>query len=162
MFYYEMLVLLRPEVSQELFDEIKARITSCIEEQGGVLKTYDRWGKYLLAYEVQKCSYGVYTLVRFGVEKEFSNILLEKLKNLCQIKFNTNIMRHVFVSLGNKYNEEYCRPDSLEDAPRRDKSFDEKWSFSRKSENNLNNTFGETNVDLDVLEEDIVLNESDN
>lgn len=161
MIYYELLVLLKPDILQESYDEIKGRITSLIEENGGVLKTYDRWGKYLLAYEVQKFSYGIYVLVRFGIEKDASKSLLEKLKNLCQVKFNTTIMRNVIVSLGKNYNEDYCRPDSLEDAPRRDKSSDEKWNFSKRSENDLNSVIGESNLDLDSVD-DVIITESDN
>ena len=162
MFYYEMLMLLRPDISQDVFDDVKGKIELAITEENGSLKTYDRWGKYLLAYKVNKCEYGVYVLVRFGVSKEKTSLLLEKLKNICCLKFNLIVMRYVFVSLGKDYIEEYCRPDSLEDAPRRDKNFDEKWFSNPKRSNDDFSLSEDSGINLDILDNDIVINESAN
>ncbi len=129
MIKYEMLVLMRPDLVQEKQDEIQARIELTIKEEKGTLISYDKWGKYLLAYPIQKCTYGIYSLVRFSVEEEHPDSLLEKLKTVCAVRFSIFVMRHVIIRLALNAPTEYRRPDSLEEAPRRDKSYDSEGSW---------------------------------
>jgi ribosomal protein S6 len=139
--YYEMLVLLRPDIAQDVYDEIKAKIEQIIvQENVGEIKNYDKWGKYLLAYPVQKCAYGIYVFIRFGIENSKSKEVIEKIKGLCKVRFNNFIMRYVFINLGATISSTYCRPDSLEDAPRRDRQDDEGWSNSHNRRHNKNNS----------------------
>jgi small subunit ribosomal protein S6 len=136
MIYYEMLILLTPDISPDNYDLVKEKISGVIVENGGVIKNYDRWGKYLLAYPIKKHTYGIYVLLRFGVGLDLLNIVLTGIRSLCILRFNLIIMRHVFVRLGKVISETYCRPDSLEDAPRREKSYDIEEVISRKSRYN--------------------------
>jgi small subunit ribosomal protein S6 len=132
MIYYEMLMLLTPDISQENYDLIQERIESVIKENSGIIKNYDRWGKYLLAYPIKKHTYGIYILLRFGVNQAVLNNTLNSIRALCTLRFNLTIMRYVFVRLGKTISETYCRPDSLEDAPRREKTYDIEEVISRK------------------------------
>ena len=121
MVYYEMLLLFRPDVTQDMYNEIKLRLESVVLEEGaGEVVSFDRWGKYLLAYPVKKCSYGVYSLFRFGLGVSISEDVLLRLRSLCLVKFSGDVMRHVFVKVGKDVPGEYCRPDSLEETPRKD------------------------------------------
>ncbi len=141
MIYYEMLMLLTPDISQENYDLIKEKIEAAINENSGVIKNYDRWGKYLLAYPIKKYTYGIYVLLRFGVDQKLLNNTLNSIRALCSLRFNLTMMRHVFVRLGKTISETYCRPDSLEDAPRREKTtYDIEEVITRKPRyNNIKN-----------------------
>ncbi len=116
-----MLLLFRPDVTQEMYNDIKLRLEAVVlGEDGGKIVSFDKWGKYLLAYPVKKCSYGVYSLFRFGLNLSGCEAVLLKLRSLCLVKFNNDVMRHVFVKVGKVMPGEYCRPDSLEEMPRKD------------------------------------------
>jgi small subunit ribosomal protein S6 len=141
MIYYEMLMLLTPDISQENYDLIQEKIESVIKENSGIIKNYDRWGKYLLAYPIKKHTYGIYILLRFGVNQSLLNNTLNSIRSLCTLRFNLIMMRYVFVRLGKKISDTYCRPDSLEDAPRREKTYDIEEVISKKPRyNNQKNT----------------------
>ena len=123
MIFYEMLVLLKPDITQEVYDQIKESVEHIINTNKAEIKTFDRWGKYLLAYPVQKLSYGIYSLVRFGVNDDCPKAeMFEKIRLLFLLKFNSVVMRHVFVKQGKSLTEHYFRPDLLTDIPRRDRS----------------------------------------
>lgn len=153
MIYYEMLMLLTPDISQEGYDLIKEKIESVITENSGIIKNYDRWGKYLLAYPIKKHTYGIYILLRFGVNPSLLNNTLNGIRALCTLRFNLTMMRHVFVRLGKTISETYCRPDSLEDAPRREKTYDIEEVISRKPRynNQKNNEQYAKNFDGAIL-----------
>lgn len=132
MIYYEILLLITPDISQENYDLIKNKLEAVITSKKGVIKNYDRWGKYLLAYPIKKHTYGIYVLLRFGIGQDVLNEVLSNIKVLRTLDFNLLIMRYVFVRLGKAISETYCRPDSLEDSPRREKSYDIDEVLSRK------------------------------
>lgn len=132
MIYYEMLLLLTSDVSQEAYEAIKNKFESVILSKNGEIKNYDRWGKYLLAYPIKKYTYGIYVLLRFGVSKVHLNEVLNEIRSLCALKFNLVVMRYVFVKLGKTISPIYCRPDSLEDSPRRERQYDIEEVISRK------------------------------
>lgn len=136
--YYEKLMLLTPDISPENYDAIKNKVEAIILENGGVIKNYDRWGKYLLAYPIKKYTYGIYVLLRFGIKQDVLNVVLNAIRALCALRFNLTMMRYVFVRLGKEISPVYCRPDSLEDAPRREKSYDIEEVISRKIKSNRN------------------------
>lgn len=147
MIYYEMLTLLRPDINQDIYDDIKSKIENLIiTDFKGIVKNYDKWGKYLLSYPINKCAYGVYVLIRFGITSE-KNGVLEKLRILCSVKFNSSVMRHVIINKGDKFVEIYCKPDSLEDAPRENREEEGEWSNnSRPKYYNKNNNYSKNNT----------------
>lgn len=157
MIYYEMLMILNPDISQDNYDTIKQKIESQIIENNGIIKNYDRWGKYLLAYKIKKNSYGIYVLLRFGVSQSVIHTVLENIRNLCTLRFNLTVMRYVFVRLGKSISDSYCRPDSLEDAPRREKAYDIDEVIARKNRNNQKTSNHRRNRNFEgalLLEED--------
>lgn len=154
MVYYEMLMLLAPDITTVNFDLIKSEISEIISSNEGIIHNYDKWGKYLLAYKIEKHAYGIYVLIRFSSNsKKGSDVILSKIKDLCTLKFNNSVMRYVFVKLGNNMNESYCKPDSLEEAPRREKTYDIDEMISRKNRYQKRNTDQEErNFDGAVLD----------
>ncbi len=90
MFRYEVLFLTVPEITKDESEAIKAHFTKVIRTHKGTLVSFDRWGKYRLAYQVGKNDYGVYSLIRFEVEKENKQALLAAIKEIFVFKFNIN------------------------------------------------------------------------
>jgi len=117
MFRYEILFLTVPEITKDESEAIKSHFVKVIRAHKGTLISFDRWGKYRLAYPVNKNDYGVYFLTRFDVEKEEKVQLLEALKEIFVFKFNTLITKHIVERLDENASLEYRRPDSLEDSP---------------------------------------------
>ena len=99
---------------------MKNQLESAITDAKGVLLSYDRWGKYRLAYPVRKYEYGVYFLIRFEAPKENLPELLKYLRNYFDVIQIDLVMRHMIVKLDENKSLEYKRPESLEDTPSRD------------------------------------------
>ncbi len=123
MFRYEILFLTVPEITKDESEAIKSHFLKVVRAHKGTLVSFDRWGKYRLAYPVNKNEYGVYFLTRFEVEKEEKVKLLEALKEIFVFKFNTLIVKHIVERLDVDASLEYRRPDSLEDSPQDVDSF---------------------------------------
>ena len=117
MFRYEVLFLTVPEITKDESEAIKAHFTKVIRAHKGTMVSFDRWGKYRLAYQVGKNDYGVYFLTRFEVENEQKQALLAAINEIFVFKFNTLIPKHIVQRLDTKASLEYRRPDSLEDNP---------------------------------------------
>jgi len=117
MFRYEILFLTVPEITKDESEAIKAHFVKVVRAHKGTLISFDRWGKYRLAYPVNKNEYGVYFLTRFDVGKEEKVKLLEALNEIFVFKFNTLITKHIVERLDIAASLEYRRPDSLEDSP---------------------------------------------
>jgi ribosomal protein S6 len=128
-----MLTILNSDIPQNIYEAIEENVRTIVKNADGTIVTYDKWGKYLLAYKIKKSAYGIYVLIRFGVSKDKIKDLLNNLHNLCNLRYNNYIMRYVFVKLGKTIANIYCRPDSLEDAPRREKTYDIDDVISRKN-----------------------------
>lgn len=116
MMRYEVLFLTVPTITSDEVTAIENRCAALIKEHKAFLISFERWGKYYLAYQVQKNDYGVYFLVRFEVEDKDKQPLLEALKTLFTVKYNELVMRYVITALGKNGALEYRRPESLDSA----------------------------------------------
>lgn len=119
MLRYEILMLTVPEITQDETKQLENRLEKMIEEHKGVVLSFERWGKMLLAYPVKKNEYGVYFLMRFEMEKN-STPLLKELATIFAVKLNDIVMRHFIAKLDATASLVYQRPQSLEEAPVRD------------------------------------------
>ena len=115
---YETLVLTVPEITGDEAKHIEKELAQLVEKAKGALISFDRWGKYRLAYPVKKNEYGVYFLARF--ETEGASALPKEVANLCKVKLNTVVMRDLTSRLADDESLVYQRPPSLEDTPTRD------------------------------------------
>lgn len=115
MMRYEALMLTVPEITQDETRTLESQVETVIKNNGASLLSFERWGKYRLAYPVKKNEYGVYFLVRFEAEKVAE--LLPAMRTLFAVKFNDLIMRSMIDRLPNHGSLEYQKPHSLEDAP---------------------------------------------
>lgn len=111
---YEALILTVPEITQDETAAIESSIAKIINDGKGSIISYERWGKYKLAYPIQKNDYGVYFLVRF----ELPNVdVLADIRATLMVRYNEVVMRHMIAALDAKQPLTYQRPRSLEEAP---------------------------------------------
>ena len=115
---YEALILTIPEITNDESGEIEKQLDKKIQQFKGKLLSYDRWGKYQLAYPVKNNEYGVYFLSRFDVPQEKKDEVLKELKSLFDLKFNEIVMRHLVSHLDTEAPLDYKRPQSLEETPK--------------------------------------------
>lgn len=88
---YELLVLFRPDPSEEEIDEVVERLKNLIGENGGELVKLDKWGKRRLAYEVNHYREGVYVLLNFNGEPALAHEIDRVLK------ISDRVLRHMLV-----------------------------------------------------------------
>jgi len=112
---YETLVLTVPEITGDETKQVEKELTQLVEKNKGSFISFDRWGKYRLAYPVKKNEYGVYFLARF--ETATSSDLPKEVANLCKVKLNNIVMRDMTSRLADDASLAYQRPPSLEDTP---------------------------------------------
>ena len=93
---------------------LEKAFSKLVAAHGAKIISYDRWGKYRLAYAVRGNEYGIYTLARFESEKSVEE-LLKEIDAFFKIKHNDLVMRHVTSVLDIKAPLAYQRPDSVED-----------------------------------------------
>lgn len=118
MLRYELLVLAIPEITQDETKNLETRVEKIIKDAQGSVLSFDRWGKYRLAFPVKKHDYGIYFLVRF--EMENTEPLLGEIRSLFAIGVNDLVMRHIVTRLDTKKPLTYDRPRSVEDTPTED------------------------------------------
>lgn len=150
---YEVLILAIPEITKDEESSIEKNLEKLLMANKGSMISFDRWGKYQLAYPVKSHDYGVYFLVRFEIER--SNDLLKEIKSLLHIKFNDFVMRNIITELKDGQSLEYRKPQSLEDIPKKHVGlFDKKDSRGG---------YGSRDLDSDDSDEDVIdiTNESD-
>ncbi|MCL5436977.1 MAG: 30S ribosomal protein S6 [Candidatus Dependentiae bacterium] len=118
---YEALILAVPEITTDEASTLESQIHSLISQLKGEILSFERWGKYKLAYKVRKNDYGVYFLVRFDLpENGQTGSVMEEVRRLFAIKYRDIVMRFIFSSLDPNAPLTYKRPESLEEMPRRD------------------------------------------
>lgn len=116
---YELLMLTLPELTADESTMLETQLEQIIKENRAELISYERWGKFKLAYPIRNYDYGVYFLVRFGCSKEAKQALLSAIKIFCMVKHTDLVMRHMTHALPSEGSLEYYRPESLEEAPSR-------------------------------------------
>lgn len=131
MFRYEALILTIPEITKDEAATLEFQIDKLVTKFKGAMISFDRWGKYRLAYSVRKNDYGVYFLVRFEVED--NSTIVADLNTLFVVKFSDIVMRSFVSRLDLSKPLEYQKPPSLEDAPKRNVSsfLEEKGLFKK-------------------------------
>lgn len=118
MIRYETLVLTVPTITQDETRNIESHLERVVKENKGSMISFEKWGKYRLAYPVNKNDYGVYFLARFEVEK--TGPIVDEVKTLMAVKLESLVMRDIVTVLEPKQTLEYHRPQSLEEAPARE------------------------------------------
>ena len=113
---YEALLLTVPEITVDEAKTIESHLERIIKPAQGNIISFEKWGKYRLAYPVRRNDYGVYFLVRL----EAQTTVLEEVKSVFAVKFHELVMRDMIIQLDPTQSLVYQKPASLEDAPVRD------------------------------------------
>lgn len=119
MIRYETLVLASPEITADETTQLETSFERILNDYKASLISFERWGKYRLAYPVAGNDYGVYFLARFEVADRVQE-LLHDVQSLMKVKLNEIVMRYVTCRLDSRAPLAYNRPESLEEIPTRD------------------------------------------
>lgn len=141
---YEALLLTVPEITGDEVKNLETQLDKIVRSSTGSTISFERWGKYRLAYDVNKSEYGVYFLMRF--EAPQGTQLINDMKTALKVKLNNVVMRDMISVLDPKQPLTYQRPRSLEEAPTREAE-----GFSR--DNKMPGFFSSDNSDDDSDED---------
>jgi small subunit ribosomal protein S6 len=104
MINYELLFILKPNLSDEERKKIVDVLKNIIVENGGEITREEDWGKRTLAYEIKKVNEGYYTLLNFTSGSKVPGEVEKRMKH------TENILRWLIIKLG----RELKKPDKLE------------------------------------------------
>lgn len=79
---YEALYIINPELDDNAIQTITTDVEQLITSNGGSIVRSDVWGKRKLAYTIQKHTEGVYVILRFQANPEFTHRLEQHFKLL--------------------------------------------------------------------------------
>ena len=92
---YELALILKPDLSEEIFNNEMENVKNMIGQSGAVIEKIDAWGKKKLAYEIKKFSEGNYNFIIFSAESNVPADLESKLR------INENVIRFLIVNHDN-------------------------------------------------------------
>lgn len=110
---YETLMLVRTEITGDELSALERSIDKLVSGQKGRMTLFDKWGKYKLAYPVQKNVYGIYLLARYEAPRENLKALFKDIDTLFRIKYNEVVMRHVTMHLEGEVSSVYKHPEPI-------------------------------------------------
>jgi ribosomal protein S6 len=140
---YEALLLTVPEITGDEIKHLESTLDKTIKAGTGSTISFERWGKYKLAYDINKNDYGIFFLMRFEIPQ--GTTVVNEMKTLLKVKLNNVVMRDMISALNPKHPLTYQRPRSLEEAPARESE-----SFSR---DNKMSGFFSSHDDKDDMDE---------
>lgn len=120
MFRYEVLMLTVPEITADETTALESQFDAILKEHRATSLSFERWGKYRLAYPIKKNDYGVYFLARFEAGVQDYRNLVEAIRVFLMVKNSELVVRHMIARLDENMPLTYQRPESLEEAPARD------------------------------------------
>jgi len=132
-----------PEITGDEVKHLETTLDKTIKTGTGSTISFERWGKYKLAYDINKNDYGIFFLVRFEVPQ--GTTIVNDIKTLLKVKLNNVVMRDMISVLNPKHPLTYQRPRSLEEAPAREAE-----NFSKDKMSN----FFSSHDDKDDIDED--------
>jgi len=113
--HYETLMLLPVTATPNDLALIEKQLKTLTKAAEGTLGTFDKWGRYKLAYPIRNQEYGCYVLARYELTDVQS--FFQKLEHFLKVKCVDVVMRYVHVSLTPvQYAEPYIKPEAMETA----------------------------------------------
>lgn len=88
---YEILYVLRPDLTEEVVQANREKFNTLITNNGGEIVKVDEMGKRRLAYEIQDFKEGIYTVVYF----QGTNDTVNELDRV--IKITEDVIRYLIV-----------------------------------------------------------------
>ncbi|MCH2109966.1 MAG: 30S ribosomal protein S6 [Polyangiaceae bacterium] len=62
---YEVIYILRPDISKEAAERVAQRVTDVVSREGGVLTLVENWGRRPLAYDIAHKRRGLYVYINY-------------------------------------------------------------------------------------------------
>ena len=90
--HYEMMVILDPSLEERTIQPSLDQFLRVVTSAGGTVDKVDIWGRRRLAYEIQKKSEGIYTVIELMAEPDTVKELDRQL-NLNEAVLRTKIIR---------------------------------------------------------------------
>ena len=90
--HYEMMVILDPSLEERTIQPSLDQFLKVVTSAGGTVDKVDIWGRRRLAYEIQKKSEGIYTVIELMAEPDTVKELDRQL-NLNEAVLRTKILR---------------------------------------------------------------------
>ncbi len=106
--YYEMILIVHPNVPEEELSLVIDKVSGLIKGQQGEIIKVDQWGKRKCAHKIDKCQKGYYCVVYFTLNPAF---LAEIEKTL---RYDEKILRYQTVKIEK---EKLEAPGVKEEAP---------------------------------------------
>ena len=111
---YETLLLARTEATEDDLGMVEKYFDQLLSDSQGTLDSFDRWGKYRLAYPVKKDTHGVYILVRYQIPESRISKMLVEIDRFMKIKCSNFIMRYVNIRLDPNASSTYIKPEPMD------------------------------------------------
>lgn len=121
---YEVLFLTNPELTQDDASMIESQLHSLISGSKGEVLSFEKWGKYRLCYRVSGNEYGIYFLARFELPQLKVQETLNSVRTFFAVKHRDLVLRSLIDHLDENAPLTYKRPESLEEAPQRDRQME--------------------------------------
>ena len=117
--HYETLMLLPVSATPNDFALLEKQLRALVKTANGSVAAFDKWGRYRLAYPINKQEYGCYVLARYEVAEVQQ--FFQKLESFLKIKCVDSVVRYVHVNLtAAQYAEPYIKPEAMEGAQPRE------------------------------------------
>ncbi|MBD3231645.1 hypothetical protein GF322_03205 [Candidatus Dependentiae bacterium] len=111
---YETLVLAHPQITADELSMIENYFEKITDEATGELLNFDKWGKYRLAYPIQKNDYGIYILIRYELPLDKLSQIFKEIETFFKIKCNETVMRSVTRKLSDNVPKVYKYPEPID------------------------------------------------
>ena len=89
---YEIMIIVNPDVDDRQVAGVIEKPFEAFKAAGGTVDNMDVWGRRRLAYEIQKCSEGIYVVVTMKATPEIAQELDRQL-SLNESILRTKLMR---------------------------------------------------------------------
>jgi small subunit ribosomal protein S6 len=114
MLRYETLLLGKTEMTEDDIAALERSFDTIITAGQGKLSSFDKWGKYRLAFPVEKQTQGIYILVRYELPVAGTGATINKVDEFLKIKCNELVLRHVNIRLKANAPTTYMKPDPID------------------------------------------------
>ncbi len=88
---YEMVVVLKPQLEEEVLAETVARIEEAVKNGNGEVVKTEHWGKRRLAYEIAGFTEGYYLLLQIKLPRT----QVQEIEHV--LKISDQVIRHMIV-----------------------------------------------------------------
>ncbi len=90
---YELVFIVRADISDDAIGAVTEKVDKCIEDYKGIRLIRETWGRKTLAYEIEKHKKGIYFFYQFLGEGD----LVKELERL--LKLDENTLRYMTVKV---------------------------------------------------------------